>query len=280
MADTDMFFDSHCHFDFPEFDEDRMEVWRAAQAAGIKAMVMPGVYPEQWDRLIAIAEKEPGFYWALGIHPCWIHQVAVDSESLRVYAGQIDNYLAVLSASNRQKFIAIGECGLDKTIDTSLPQQMELLRWHIELANRLGKPLIVHSLKTHNELISLCKNHKPQQGGVVHAFSGSYETAMQLIDLGFYLGAGGVITYERAQKTRNTFARVPREAILLETDAPDMPLCGRQGIRNTPQSIPLIAQALADLRGETLAVIAKATFENSCRLFSPLIPSFLNDKEQ
>lgn len=267
MSDIVEFFDSHCHFDFPEFDADRMDVWRAAQTLGVTGLVMPGVYPGQWERVIRMSEAVPGFYWALGIHPCWIHQVAVDADSLRRHAEQIDGYLIALSESGRDKFVAVGECGLDKTIATPLTQQLELLKWHIDVANRLCKPLIVHSLKTHNELISLCKKHKPRYGGVVHAFSGSYETAMQLIDTGFCLGAGGVITYERAQKTRSTFARVPSETILLETDSPDMPLCGHQGKRNTPESVPLIAQTLAELRGATTATIAKATFANSCQLF-------------
>ena len=267
MSNSIAFFDSHCHFDFPEFDADRMEVWQAAQTLGVNALVMPGVYPQQWSRLVDLSLAVPGFYWAFGIHPCWIYQVPVDADSLRRYETQIDTHLAALPEQERHRCVAVGECGLDKTIDLPLPQQLDVFSWHIDLANRLGKPLIVHSLKTHNELISLCKKHKPRYGGVVHAFSGSYETAMQLIDLGFCLGAGGVITYERAQKTRATFARIPVEAILLETDAPDMPPSGRQGMRNTSQSLPLIAQALADLRGVSIEEIAAKTLGNTRRLF-------------
>jgi len=102
----------------------------------------------------------------------------------------------------------------------------------------------------------------------VHAFSGSYETAMQLIDLGFYLGVGRTISYERAQKTRATFARVPLEWVLLETDAPDMPLCGEQGQRNSPENLPRIAQLFAELRSETLETITASAWENTRRLFS------------
>lgn len=267
MPNDIMFFDSHCHFDFPEFDADRTDVWLAAQSVGVKAMVMPGVYPQQWERLMDISLAVPGFNWAFGIHPCWIHQVPVDADSLRRYETQIETYLAALPERERHRCVAIGECGLDKTIDLPLSTQLDIFNWHVDLANRLHKPLIVHSLKTHNELISLCKKNKPRYGGVVHAFSGSYETAMQLINLGFYLGAGGVITYERAQKTRATFARVPLEMIVLETDAPDMPPSGRQGMRNTSQAIPLIAQALADLRGISVNEVAHATWNNTNRLF-------------
>lgn len=261
------FFDSHCHFDFPEFDADRAAVWRATLAQQVTALVMPGVYPAQWERLVAMALATQGFYFSLGIHPCWIYQVDVSQPALENYALQIERLLALMPAAEQQRFVAIGECGLDKTIELPLPKQQEIFAWHIQLANQWRKPLIVHSLKTHNELISLCKKNKPHYGGVVHAFSGSYETAMQLIDLGFYLGVGGTITYERAQKTRATFMRVPREAIVLETDGPDMPLCGQQGQRNDPHNTARVAQVLAELRGDDPEMLATQLWKNTCRLF-------------
>ncbi len=261
------FFDSHCHFDFPEFDADRAAIWQKARDYQVNALMMPGVYPAQWERLVAMTLATPGFYFSLGIHPCWIYQVDVSQPALVNYAVQIENLLALMPVAEQHRFVAIGECGLDKTIELPLAQQQEIFTWHIQLANQWRKPLIVHSLKTHNELISLCKKNKPQFGGVVHAFSGSYETAMQLIDLGFYLGVGGTITYERAQKTRATFARVPCEAIVLETDGPDMPLCGQQGQRNDPYNIARVAQVLAELRGESVESLAIQLWKNSGKLF-------------
>ncbi|QEY16411.1 TatD family deoxyribonuclease [Cellvibrio sp. KY-GH-1] len=261
------FFDSHCHFDFPEFDADRAAVWQKAQAHRVYGLAMPGVYPAQWERLVAMTLATPDFYFSLGIHPCWIYQVDVSQLALAKYTEQIENLLASMPPTEQYRFVAIGECGLDKTIELPLVQQQEIFAWHIQLANHWRKPLMVHSLKTHNELIALCKKNKPRYGGVVHAFSGSYDTAMQLIDMGFYLGAGGTITYERAQKTRATFSRVPCEAIVLETDGPDMPLCGQQGQRNDPCNTARVAQVLAELRGENVEALAAQLWENTCRLF-------------
>jgi len=262
------FFDSHCHFDFAEFDADRLPLWQRANALGVSGLLVPGTEPAQWPAAQALSHELPGCYYALGIHPWWISKIATDPLALQFYAYQMSLLVDEDKAGNQPRCIAIGEAGLDKNIDSPIEQQLDLLEWHIDLANQFHLPLIVHSVKTHNELIAHCKKHPPLNGGVVHAFSGSYETAMQLIDLGFYLGVGGTISYERAQKTRATFARVPLEWVLLETDAPDMPLCGEQGQRNSPENLPRIAQLLAELRSETLETITASAWENTRRLFS------------
>lgn len=262
------FFDSHCHFDFAEFDADRLPLWQRANALGVSGLLVPGTEPAQWPAAQALSHELPGCYYALGIHPWWISKIATDPLALQFYAYQMSLLVDEDKAGNQPRCIAIGEAGLDKNIDSPIEQQLDLLDWHIDLANQFHLPLIVHSVKNHNELIAHCKKHPPLNGGVVHAFSGSYETAMQLIDLGFYLGVGGTISYERAQKTRATFARVPLEWVLLETDAPDMPLCGEQGQRNSPENLPRIAQLLAELRSETLETITASAWENTRRLFS------------
>ncbi len=261
------FFDSHCHFDFPEFDAERNSLWQEAVALGVHSLVMPGVYPLQWERLLSMSLATERIYFALGIHPCWIYTLDVSAQALVNYELQIRQLLSGLPVNQQHKFVAVGECGLDNTIAVPLSLQQEVLAWHIELANSLRKPVILHSVKTHNELIRLCKKHKPRYGGIVHAFSGSYETAMQLIDLGFYLGVGGTITYERAQKTRATVARIPAECMVLETDGPDMPLCGQQGQRNDPQNVVRIAQLLAGLRSVSLESLVDQLWENTCRVF-------------
>jgi TatD DNase family protein len=261
------FFDSHCHFDFNDFDKDRSLVWQKAMASGVNGLVIPGVEPAQWPKARALSRELSGCYYALGIHPWWIGKVPMDSASLGRYAEQISQTLREDKASNQARCVAIGEAGLDKTIETPIEQQLDVFKWHIDLANQFKLPLIIHSVRTHNELIAHCKKHPPLHGGVVHAFNGSYETAMQLIGLGFYLGVGGTISYERAHKTRTTFARVPLESVLLESDAPDMPLCGEQGQRNTPENIPRIAQLFAGLRAESSETIIAGLWENNRRLF-------------
>lgn len=261
------FFDSHCHFDFPDFDSDRAQVFQNLNSLGVAGLLVPGVAPSQWPRAQALSRQLPGCYFAVGIHPWWIEQIATDTPALDAYARQIRDIIAGENATGESRCLAIGEAGLDKTIATPMEQQLALLGWHIDLANDLELPIIVHSVRTHNELIAHCKRHRPVRGGVVHAFNGSYETAMQLIDLGFYLGAGGAISYPRANKTRTAFTRVPLDAVLIESDAPDMPLRGHQGQRNSPENIPLIAQVLAELRGEDVAVLASRLWQNQCDLW-------------
>lgn len=261
------FFDSHCHFDFTEFDADRMQLWRQAMTLGVQGLLIPGVGPVQWPAAQALSRQLSGCYFALGIHPWWIDKTATDPLALQFYAYQMSLLLDEDKANEQPRCIAIGEAGLDKNIDVPISRQLDLLDWHIDLANQFHLPLIVHSVKTHNELIAHCKKNPPLYGGVVHAFSGSYETAMQLISLGFYLGAGGTISYGRAQKTRSTFARVPLESVLLETDAPDMPLSGEQGQRNSPENLPRIAQLFAELRNESPETITAVVWENNRRLF-------------
>ena len=264
------FFDSHCHFDFIEFNADRAALWQACNAQGITRLLMPGVAPEQWQRAAQLCADYAGLYYAAGIHPHWIEQqpwfqkdgVELLSETTR------ENIAALIKQEILQPAcVAVGECGLDKMIATSLEVQQQLLVTHIDVANQVRKPLIIHCVRAHNELLALLKKNKANRGGVIHAFSGSYEIAQQYVALDFYLGVGGTITYERAQKTRAALAKIPLEYLVLETDAPDMPLQGKQGRRNSPEYIPRVAQVLAELRGMDCAEIAAATWGNSLALF-------------
>ncbi|MGV8835398.1 TatD family hydrolase [Cellvibrio sp.] len=270
------FFDSHCHFDFVEFNADRAALWQACNAQGITQLLIPGVTPDQWQTAAQLCLQYAGLCYAAGIHPHWIERqpwFQVDTNNL------LDNSVREkIAALIQQEFnlstkvcaarcVAVGECGLDKMIATSFELQQQLLTIHIDVANQLRKPLIIHCVRAHNELIALLKKNKAEVGGVIHAFSGSYEVARQYVDLGFYLGIGGTITYERAQKTRAAAAKIPLECLVLETDAPDMPLYGKQGQRNSPEYIPQIAQVLADLRDIAVDEIAAVTCCNTMRLF-------------
>ena len=270
------FFDSHCHFDFVEFNADRTALWQACHVQGITHLLMPGVAPEQWRTAAQLCTRYDGLFYAAGIHPHWIEQQQwMQKNTAGLFTEQTQEKIRTLICNeflsvanpNASHCVAIGECGLDKMITTALALQQQLLRLHIELANQLHQPLIIHCVRAHNELIALLTKHKPEYGGVIHAFSGSYEVAQQYVALGFYLGIGGTITYERAQKTRAAITKIPLEFLVLETDAPDMPLQAKQGQRNSPEYIPRIAQVLADLRGVEVAAIAAATWSNTLRLF-------------
>jgi len=264
------FFDSHCHFDFIEFNADRAALWQACNAQGITRLLMPGVTPGQWQRAAQLCADYTGLCYAAGIHPHWIAQQPWFQQD----AGDLfsdttsDNIAALIAQEIRHPAcVAVGECGLDKMIATPLHVQQQLLAIHIDVANQVRKPLIIHCVRAHNELLALLKKHKANCGGVIHAFSGSYEIAQQYVALGFYLGVGGTITYERAQKTRAALTKIPLDYLLLETDAPDMPLQGKQGQRNSPETIPQVAQVLAGLRGVDTAEIAAATWSNTLALF-------------
>ncbi len=258
------YFDSHCHFDFPMFDGDRQAIWQHCHALGVKQLVIPGVCPEQWHSAGRIAEQFNGVYFAAGVHPWWIEKVFPEECN----AQQIANMLGKLAISvKHEKCVAIGECGLDAAIATKLGVQKELLDAHLQLASELALPVIIHCRKAHNEIILALKKFNLPAGGVIHAFSGSIDLALTYWQLGFRLGIGGTITYERAHKTRETVRQLPIAALMLETDAPDMPLSGHQGQGNTPEKLPVIAQVLANLRTEPASYIAQHTTKNARNLF-------------
>lgn len=258
------FFDSHCHFDFSVFDTDRALIWRECNARGIAHLIIPGVVPEQWLRAASIAAQYKNIYVAVGVHPWWVSEnIAADKVADYV----VDTRLHLDKNITQRNCVAIGECGLDAVIETPMSLQQQILDIHVQLAQQISMPLIIHCRKAHNELLVQLKRYDLPAGGVIHGFSGSYELAASYWDMGFRLGIGGTITYERANKTRAAVKKLPLDAILLETDAPDMPISGRQGERNSPIHIIDIAQTLADLRAEPLEKIAEQTTLNSRTLF-------------
>lgn len=276
LINTMQLFDSHCHFDFAEFNADRSAVWQVCNKLGVNGLLIPGVSPDQWRIAAQLCAQLPGLFYAAGIHPHWIDRQhgfqknpegLFSEQTLQHMGTLIEDEVASSGKAGVVRCLAIGECGLDKLIAVPLELQQQLLNLHIDLANQLHKPLIIHSLKTHNELLSCFKHNPPRYGGVIHAFSGSIDIAQQFVARDFLLGVGGTITYARAHKTRSALSHIPLEYLLLETDAPDMPLCGQQGRRNSPEYLPLIAQCLADLRGLSVEQVAVVTSQNARRLF-------------
>ena len=260
-----IFFDSHCHFDFADFDQDREAIWEECNERGINYLMIPGVSPEQWGAARKIAHGYKDICWGAGLHPWWIKKAEISDEySTRLRQQLLDNLA-------QKKCLAVGECGLDAMIETPIELQQKILDVHLHVAQEKSRPLIIHCRKAHNELLQQLNKYRIEAGGVIHGFSGSYDMAMQYWAMGFRLGIGGTITYPRANKTRDTVKNLPLESILLETDAPDMPIEGEQGKRNSPVNIITIAQTLADLRGEPLEHIAAQTTRNAQQLFK-IIP--------
>lgn len=264
MSAPIVFFDSHCHFDFAAFDSNRQAIWQRCHGLGVRQLLVPGVCSEQWNTALQIADQYHEIYFAAGIHPWWIEKIIQGEWNAQHIENSFDKLKLFL---NHKKCVAIGECGLDAVIATKLSVQQQFLDVHLQIASELKLPVIIHCRKAHNELILALKKFNLPAGGVIHAFSGSIDLANTYWRLGFYLGIGGAITYERAHKTREAVRQLPIEALLLETDAPDMPLSGYQGQDNTPENLPLIAQVLADIRKEPVNYIAQQTTKNARTLF-------------
>lgn len=248
--------DSHCHLDFIE-EGSAQEVCARAESMGVGQLIVPGVYPEQWHKIRSIKSAGLPIEIAVGVHPWWLNRCHLnDCEAL------------LIQAVHKFKPIAIGETGLDKRLVTPLEWQVKFLNVHLQVANSVGLPVILHNVHAQAELLHCIKQNSTAKGGVIHAFSGSYEIAKQFWKRGYYLGVGGTITYERAQKTRDAIKRMPLESLLLETDAPDMPISGKQGQPNLPEYLSEIAQVLAELKDISLDEVVRKTRENTQQLFN------------
>lgn len=254
-------YDTHCHIDFQVFDEDREQVLETAAEVGVERFMVPGVSVEQWPRLQQLVNRFSSWRFALGLHPWFIQQHNLN---------QINELEQALDTAH-ERLRAVGEVGLDATCDNS-ELQRKLFIEQLTLAKNYRLPVIIHHRKTLETTHSLVKQHGPETG-VIHAFSGSYEQAMKFVDCGYKLGVGGVITYPRAQKTRQAIARVPLSALVLETDSPDMPVCGHQGERNEPARVTKVLDVLAELRGVSKSWLSDALWKNSCELFNDVQPA-------
>lgn len=243
--------DTHCHLDFSAFDHDRSSVVNTCYRSGIKTIIVPSVKQANWAEVIEIQQKFNGIQVAFGLHPCFHKDHKVE------HIEALDNLI------KRKNPVAIGEIGLDFYIkDTDRDKQYSLFNAQLELAQHHALPLLLHVRKAHEHVIIALKK-KQIRGGIVHAFNGSLEQAYRYIDLGFKLGFGGTLTYAGATRIRNLAKKLPIESLVLETDAPDMPVFQHKGKRNSPCYLHYILEALAQLRNQSIAVIAAQTSANA-----------------
>ncbi|WP_404393802.1 TatD family hydrolase [Pseudoalteromonas phenolica] len=250
------FIDTHCHLDFDEFKGDfQNHVYRANQL-GIHGFVVPGITFKQSQTLLSFKQHNPGVYIAFGLHPYFMAE----------HQGGDFEQLKRLAIEHREQLVAIGECGIDASI-ADIEKQQALFVEHIKLANYLSLPLIVHHRQSHHLIMQAFKQVQPKWGGVIHAFSGSLQQAQAYIKLGFKLGVGGTITYERANKTKQALAQVPLDSLVLETDAPSMPLAGYQGQVNLPERLKAVFDCLVAIRSESEFEITEQVYASSCSLF-------------
>jgi TatD DNase family protein len=248
-------FDSHSHLDDPEFDADRDAVVARARAAGVTGQLIPAIDAAGWDGIADLCRRHPGLHPAWGLHPMLV-------------ADHRPEHLEALRARiEAERPRAVGECGLDFYIEGLDPEaQRHYFRAQLGIAREFDLPVVVHARRAVEE-VTLTLKKFPGVRGVVHSFPGSPEQARQLRDLGFCIGLGGPVTYDRARKLHAVAAAVPLDQLLLETDAPDQPGQGHQGERNEPARLPQVLEAIARLRDEPADAIAAATTANARRLF-------------
>jgi TatD DNase family protein len=256
--------DSHCHLDAEEFDADRDAVVARARAAGVHRQVVPAVTAASWPKLRQVCRAAPGLYPAYGLHPTFL------AEHRPVHLDELRDWV------ERERPLAIGECGLDLFVGGLDPQAQALyFDGQLRLARDTGLPLVVHARRAVDAVTAAIRRIGGEAGlrGVVHSFSGSPEQARQLWKLGFLVGLGGPLTYERAQRLRRLVAEMPLEFLLLETDAPDQPDAGIRGQRNEPARLATVLETVAMLRQQDPAEIAAITSANAERLFAlPPLP--------
>lgn len=264
--------DTHCHLDAPEFDKDRAAVRARAAGAGVAHCVLPAVGVADFAAVRTLAH-DFGDSYALGIHPLFVGQAQEGDLAL------LDAELALRKADTR--LVAVGEIGLDYFVPalTQSPlreRQEHFYREQLLLARKHGLPVILHVRRSADKLLKHLRELAPQDGwrGIAHAFNGSRQQADEFLKLGLKLGFGGAVTFEPARQLRRLAAELPLEALVLETDSPDIPPHwlyataqqrdgGQAQGRNEPAELPRIAAVVAELRGMTLEALALATTANA-----------------
>ncbi len=249
-------FDSHAHYDAGAFEEDRDTVIASLQKNGVVGVINCADCLASAERSRALCEQHPFFYMAAGVHP--EQAGAVDVNTLET---------ALLPFLQYNKTVAVGEIGLDYYWEDACPKdkQLAVFEKQLEIAKAHDLPVIVHDREAHADTLSLLRKYRPR--GVVHCFSGSVETMREVMDLGMYIGLGGVVTFKNARVPVEVAAAVPLDRLLLETDAPYMAPVPFRGKRCDSTLIPYAAAKIAELRSLETEEVLRITAENTRRLF-------------
>jgi TatD DNase family protein len=252
-----MLIDSHCHIYLPEFEPDRSAMIERALKCGVEKFIMPAIDAETHESLLQAEKDFDGKAFAMmGLHPCSVKENYL--QELQIVKAYLE----------KRKFVAIGEIGLDYYWDTHfMEQQKDAMQQQIEWALAYDLPIVIHSRNSTDDCIALVKKH--QQGklsGVFHCFSGTAEQAQEIIDLGFFLGIGGVLTFKNAGLDK-VIEHVPLESIILETDAPYLAPAPYRGKRNECSYIKLVADKLAAIKNIPVKMIEEVTTANAKKLF-------------
>lgn len=248
-----MFIDSHCHLDFPSFDV--AEELARGVANGVTHVVIPAVARMHWARIAAICAAYPNCFAAYGLHPLYLADHA--REDIDALEQWVESYPAV----------AVGECGLDYSVhDLPREPQQRYFEVQLDIARRLDLAVIIHARQSLEAVLQTLRHFRGLRF-VVHSFTGSDAQLDKLFELGGVIGIGGTCTYPRAARLRRQIAALQPGQYILETDAPDQPLFGRQGKMNAPWLTAKVAEEVAQLRGEDLATVAADSHTATCALY-------------
>ncbi|WP_373817794.1 TatD family hydrolase [Glaesserella sp.] len=260
-----LFFDTHTHLDYlaQDLQLSVSQLVANAKAEKVERILVVAISAKNFANVTACSRAEPKHVvYGLGLHPLYIEQ-----------HGQADLDLLEQRLNERDPYCtAIAEIGLEKAVDSLVTprfwqKQCEFLEAQLSFAKRFSLPVNLHSRKSHDALASFLKRAQLTRTGVVHGFAGSYDQAKRFVDLGYKIGVGGTITYQRANKTREAIRKLPLDSLILETDAPDMPVFGYQGQPNRPERLRVSFNALCQLRMEQPEQIAETIWQTSEKLF-------------
>lgn len=251
-----MFVDSHCHLDFPELAEREEDIVAAMTANRVRNALCISVTLEDFPRVLAVAQRHPGFFASVGVHP--------DSQDV-----EEPDEARLLALADHPKVVAIGETGLDYHWHKDEPEwQRARFRTHIRAARTCGKPLVIHTRSSANDTLRLMREEGADQvGGVMHCFTETRAVAEAALDLGFYISFSGIVTFRNAADLKAVAQYVPLDRMLIETDSPYLAPVPHRGKTNEPAWVMHVAEEIARLRQEPLERIAAVTTENFFRLF-------------
>lgn len=252
-----MIFDSHAHYDDEAFAEDREELLASMREHGIANIVNVGASVSSCETTLALAERYPFIYAAIGVHPDEVGEL--DEERME----------RIKALCAHEKVVAVGEIGLDYYWDKSARDiQAYWFKRQLGLAREVSLPVIIHSREAAADTMELMKEERAGElGGVVHCYSYSPKMAMEYVKMGFYIGIGGVVTFKNAKKLKETAACVPLERILIETDCPYLSPEPNRGKRNSSLNLPYVAEEIARIKEVEPEKVVQVTNENAKRLF-------------
>lgn len=254
-----MIVDTHCHLDDTRYNDDMLEVLARAKENGVKRFIIPGADPKTLPRAVELSQEYDEIYFSVGVHPY---------DAINYNRSLLEKHIS------NPKCVAVGECGLDyyrlpkkqSEIDTEKDLQKKVFIDQIDLANRYGKPLIVHIRDASRDSQDILERHVVGKGGVLHCYNADNEL-LKLADLGFYFGIGGVLTFKNAKKLVDIYPLIPQDKLLIETDAPYLTPHPHRGKRNEPAYCSLVAEKMSELSNISKKRLLEMCEKNTYNLF-------------